>query len=348
MTEQNYTPFIIRDIILETADTKTFVIKRVDNEHVDYLSGQFITLVFHSISGAHRRSYSLTSAPCCDNELAFTVKKIINGNFSRYLVDKAQIGDMLWSTGISGFFTLPEDMHLYRQLFFVAAGSGITPIFSLIKSALHQFPHIKINLLYSAKNPKGTIFYHQLEQLKEQYKSRFEIHYFFSASTDLLQARLNNTLLTKLLHQYKKSNLKNVLFFVCGPYAYMDTVIIALLTEGVPKENIRKENFSSFKPEVERTPPDEKAHKVTINYNNGKKKTIQVQYPQTILDTALKHNIPLPYSCLSGQCGSCTAKIFSGNVWMSYNEVLTEKELSIGLTLTCTGYPIEGDVELTI
>ncbi len=348
MTDQNYTAFVIRDIIQETADAKTFIISRVDNEYEAYLAGQFITLVFKSISGEHRRSYSLSSAPCCDNELAFTVKKNINGNYSRYLVDKAQIGDTLWSAGISGFFTLPEDINQYQQLFFIAAGSGITPVFSLIKSALHQFSHLQINLLYSTKNEKETIFYQQLEKLKKQYQDRLDIHYFFSASADLLQARLNNTLLTNLLHIHKVCSLDKILFYVCGPFEYMDTVFITLLTEGVSKGNLRKENFSSFKPDVKSIPPDTNAHNITIQFKNKELKTIRVQYPQSILSKALAENIKLPYSCQSGQCGSCTAKVISGKVWMSYNEVLTDKELGNGLVLTCMGYPIEGDVALLL
>src|SRR5690606_25445585 len=132
---------------------------RSDNAPTLYTAEQFITFIFHSISGAHRRSFSISSAPCCDTELTFTVKKHIHGNYSRYLIDKAIVCETLYCAGISGLFTLPDNIAAYHQMFFIAAGSGIAPIFSLIKSVLQLQQHIKINLLYSTKNINETIFY---------------------------------------------------------------------------------------------------------------------------------------------------------------------------------------------
>src|SRR5690606_24155930 len=125
-------------------------------------------------------------------------------------------------------------------------------------------------------------------------------------------------------------------------------IFITLLTEGVPKENLRKENFNTFLPEITALPPDTKPHNVSIKVGNKPAQSIRVQHPQSILSKALEANISIPYSCQSGQCGSCTGKIISGKVWMSYNEVLTDKELNKNLILTCTSFPIEGDVEIVL
>jgi ferredoxin len=121
-----------------------------------------------------------------------------------------------------------------------------------------------------------------------------------------------------------------------------------LQEEKVLKENIRRENFSIEKlhpPKAE--PPDKDRHEVKIHYG-GATHQFTVQYPDTILKSATKHNISLPYSCETGRCGNCAALRVTGKVWLSYNEVLTEKELDNGFTLTCVGYPVGGDVELLI
>ena len=130
---------------------------------------------------------------------------------------------------------------------------------------------------------------------------------------------------------------------MCGPFHYMQMATIALLTEGVPSENIKKENFSTEKPVVKELPPDVKPHKVQLNLE-GKRHEIVVQYPQTILETAKRENIMLPYSCEAGKCGTCSATCVQGNVWLAYNEVLVDRELEKGRILTCTGYPYGDEV----
>ena len=332
----------IVNVIPETADAKTFVLQPMEGWQPIYKPGQFITLVFYTHhAGEKRRSFSISSSN--DEPLAITVKKVDNGEFSRMLNYKAAIGDILFSAGISGFFTMPEEDR-YESVCFLAAGSGITPCFALIKTLL-QTTGKKIVLIYSNRSAADTIFYHQLIDLAARSHGRFIIDFLFSSSNNILKSRLNNSLLTTMLAQYGKASREEILCYICGPVEYMDTVSITLLTEGIPKANIRKENFVHYKPELAELPPDTDPHKVSIKLKD-RTVSFTVQYPVSILHQAQQEGIALPYSCESGQCGSCAAKCKQGRVWIAYNEVLTDREINQGLILTCQGFPIGGDVEL--
>jgi ferredoxin-NADP reductase len=348
MQEGNrYQQYKISNIQYETTDAKTFELVPVSGSTLSYKPGQFITLSFTKPNGEDRRSYSIMSTPALNEPLAITIKRVENGEYSRYFIDHAKMGDLVQVAGVGGLFTLPDNIDDYKQVFFIVAGSGITPAFSLLKTLLYEVPHIHITLIYSNRSSASTIFYRQLIRLAEQFKERLKIDFLFSSSNNLLKARLNNSLLTSMLHDFSKAAFDQTLCYICGPVEYMDTVSITLLTEGVPAANIRKENYSAFKPEIEHQPDDQEPHVVTLQMGQHERR-ILVQYPQSILDAALEQKIRLPYSCRSGQCGSCTAICTHGSVWMAYNEVLTEQDLQKGLILTCQGFPINGDVTITI
>jgi ring-1,2-phenylacetyl-CoA epoxidase subunit PaaE len=204
---------------------------------------------------------------------------------------------------------------------------------------------LRITLIYSNKNKNSTVFYQQLLQLSDDSNGLFNIEFIFSDATDITKARLTNHLLTQLLHQYKTTVLEKIWCYVCGPLDYMDTVSITLLTEGILKTHIKKEIFIPYFSERVDTPPDTLPHKVKINSKQAVYE-LTVQYPTSILQQALLQGIQLPYSCQSGQCGSCVARCTQGKVWMAYNEVLTEREINQGWVLTCQGYPINGDITL--
>lgn len=343
--DNQYQELVIKTIIEETPDVKTFILQQVSGNPYSYKAGQFITFVFPKPEKEERRSYSISSSPHCKEPFSITVKRVENGEFSRYFIDHAREGDRLLSSGIGGLFTLPEDMSSYKQLFFLAAGSGITPVYALIKTALTLYPDLPIVLIYSNRNAKDTIFYDQLIDLAQQSHGRLIIDFLFSSSNNILKSRLNNSLLTAMLQEHGKAGREEILCYICGPVDYMDTVGITLLTEGIPKANLHKENFVSYVPEITATPPDTDPHKVSIRLKD-KVVQFEVQYPVSILHQAQKEGIALPYSCESGQCGSCMARCTRGRVWIAYNEVLTDRELDQGFILTCQGYPVGGDVEL--
>jgi len=336
----------IIQIIEETPDTKSFVLESVDDTKLNYKAGQFLTFVFYHFNGDEvRRSYSISSSPELNEALSITVKRIPNGEFSRWFIDKAEVGDLLTTTGASGFFTLPEPVEKFKQYVFIAAGSGITPVYSLIKTLLNKHPLAHVLLIYSNTSSGTTIFYTALKSLQSAFYDRLQIEFLFSKSGDLWRARLSFSLLEMLIKEYVKDPLNKTIFYLCGPYNYMQKAIIELKREGVLAENIRKENFLTTKPVLRNRPPDLNVHQVTLR-RNGQQYQFNVQYPVSILRQAKMEGIELPYSCEAGRCGSCAVTCKSGKVWMQNNEVLLDEEIEKGRVLTCTGFPIDGDVVL--
>jgi len=341
-----YKPVIIEQIHQEVEGFKTFTFK--EGHSIQYKAGQYITFIQQTTHEDIRRSYSIVSAPLLNEPLTIGVKRIENGAFSRELIDHAKIGDELMTIGAGGFFTLPDDTSIIQQIFFLAAGSGITPIRSLLKTVLRFHPHIHVVLIYSNPSPQKTIFFSQLNELKQKFAKQFHLQFLFSNSADLLTARLNRELLLQLTKAHSICSYDKALFYLCGPEAYMRMCTYTLQEEQVPKENIRKETFIiQGKQPPKKEPPDKNAHRVFIQYGD-ENYLLKVQYPDSILQAAKKENILLPYSCETGRCGNCAARCIHGKVWLSYNEVLTEKDLQNGLTLTCVGHPVGGDVVLKI
>ncbi|HEY0680450.1 MAG TPA: iron-sulfur cluster-binding domain-containing protein [Chitinophagaceae bacterium] len=334
----------ITRVIEETHDVKTFELES-EGENISYLAGQYLTFVFTRNGQEIRRSYSLASSPVLQEPLAITVKRVQNGTVSRPLFDHAKAGDTLITTGPGGFFVLPDVLMHDQQLFFMAAGSGIVPVFSLIKTVLYLYPGLPVILIYSSRSEKDAIYYNELKALEARNSKSLRIEFLFSLSADLMKARLNQTLLQILLQQYSRATRENILFYTCGPFPYMRMIEIELQTIGFSASQIRKEQFNTIRPPVKILPPDTDAHEVEIRINE-KKHLLKVQYPQTILEAAKKNGISLPYSCEVGKCGNCVATCLHGQVWMMYNEVLLNDETRKGLVLTCSGFPVGGDVIL--
>jgi ferredoxin-NADP reductase len=341
-----YKPLVIEFIREHFEGFKTFTFNR--NHNIHYQAGQYLTFIQKSTHEEIRRSYSIVSAPLLNEPLTIGVKRIENGSFSRQLIDYAKTGDELLSSGAGGLFILPADLLNIKQIFFLAAGSGITPVFSLLKTVLHFHTQIKVVLIYSNQSPQKTIFYSELVELKRIFSQRFQLQFLFSSSTNLSFARLNRELLERLTKEFSVCRFNQTLFYVCGPEAYMRMCTYTLQEQKVPKENIRKETFIIYQKHLPKLdPPDKTGHQVKIHYDK-ETYSLNVQYPDSILKAAKRQNIVLPYSCETGRCGNCVAKRISGNVWLSNNEVLTEQDLNNGLTLTCVGHPVDGEVVLKI
>jgi len=341
----DYKPLIVQSLHEEITGFKTFTFE--EGHGIQYCAGQYITLVHKTSSEEIRRSYSVISAPLLQEPLTIGVKRILNGAMSRELVDHVKPGDVLWTTGAGGFFTLPENISNFRNIIFFAAGSGITPIYSLIKTLLHFYKHISVVLIYSSPSAEKTVFHAELQQLRASF-TQFHCRFLFSNAQQLQHARLNRDLLITMLHKYTGSDYQNSLFYICGPEAYMRLCTYTLQENKVPPDHIKRENFAIVKTKPPMImPADTATHLVSINYGSSSYH-FPVKYPDTILQTAKKTGISLPYSCETGRCGNCVAKCVHGKVWLSYNEVLTDNELEKGLTLTCVGHPVGGDVVLEI
>lgn len=338
----------VKSIRQETPEAKTFFLEYTDNTPISYQAGQFLTLIFPKAHGAEaRRSYSFCTTPGIDPVPAITVKRIPNGEFSRPLIDHAQPGDEFLTIGASGYFNVPDDLTPFQQIIFLAAGSGITPIYALIKLILAKPAGPKVTLIYSNHAEADTVYYKALCDLEAAQADRFTIEFLFSTSTDISKGRLSKGLLEKLLVKHVHGPIHKVLFYLCGPFDYMRMATIVLKTEGVLPAHIRKENFSTVKPRIVLEPPDKDAHTISLTLR-GKHYNFVSQHPESILQSAKRLGIGIPYSCESGQCGTCAATCKTGSVWMSNNEVLTDGELAKRRVLTCTGFAVGGDVELEV
>ena len=335
----------ISKIITETSLCRTFLLQSQNDQKIPYRAGQYLTFVFGQRDEEQRRNYSLSSSPVLNEPMAITVKRIPNGQYSRILVDRMKPGDQLMTIGANGFFTLPDDQAGIDQIFFLAAGSGITPVFSLIKTAMHTWPHTTATLIYSNSSPQDTIFESALIELQRKYPGRFQIEWLFSNAGDYTRARLSNWLLTELLDKYRKASLEKTLFYLCGPIDYMRMITITLLASGVNASRIRKEEFVISPPPIVVVPPDKELRQIGATIN-GQYHQFTTAFPRSILASAKQAGIEIPYSCESGRCGACAAMCIQGTVWMSYNEVLTGEDIQQNKVLTCTGYPVFGNVEL--
>jgi len=341
-----YRKLVIRDIKEEVKGFKTFAFEQ--GHGISYQSGQYLTLVRFVNGTEVRRSYSITSSPVLNEPLSIGVKRVENGMFSRHLIDHAQLGDELLTTGSGGFFVLPDDIKMYRQLFFFAAGSGITPVYSLIKTVLNAHPHLSVVLIYSNASEEKAIFLSSLKELQVGFAERFHMELLFSNSVHLLRARLHRDLIIQFITNLRVNEKGKTLFYICGPENYMRLCTYTLQEHGIPAADIRKENFIIHTaPKIDRNPPD-KADRKALIHIGGRTHEFTVHYPDSILKAARKEGMILPYSCDAGRCGNCVAKCTKGTVWHAYNEVLTDKELQKGLVLTCVGHPVGGDVELVI
>lgn len=345
MSAGDYIQVELKQIIQQTDSVKTLVLQPINPGSFSYKSGQFLTFAFTHSGDNLRRSYSFSSSPIAGDEMAITVKRIPNGLFSRKLVDTAKPGQIFTVLKPSGLFTLPDDMGDATSLVFFAAGVGITPIFSLIKTVLTTHPNLPITLLYSNSSAADAVFYEELGEWQHRHPG-FHIIHLFSTASDLSRARLNKELVPILLAEYN-IDTGNSLFYICGPFVYMRMVILALEEANVPAASIRKENFNTDVITQIQRPPDTGPHEVTILRKGGTYR-FSMQYPDTILKAAARHNVSLPYSCENGICGTCMAHCTSGRVWHRNNEVLTDAELQRGMILTCVGYPIGGNITLEL
>lgn len=337
-------PLTISRIFNETPDVKTFVFDSCTT--FSFSAGQYLTFIF-SINGQElRRSYSISSSPVKGEPLAITFRRIPNGIISRLMFDSYVEGDVLYTSGPGGFFLLPEVKKISTCIFFFAAGTGIVPVFSLLKTLLNEDQVSTAVLIYSSKTLQQCIYFNPLKELEEHYGNRLTIHFLFSNDREVAKARLNAFLLEDFMRRYQMSKNADSFFYLCGPAAYMRMIEFELRTSGIEQDKIRKENFDTAKPLISHAPPDINPHQVEINFQ-GNIHHLMVRYPVSILAEAKKNKIDLPYSCEAGKCGNCVAKCVKGKVWMLYNEVLTDKDLAKGFVLTCNSFPIEGNVSLS-
>jgi ferredoxin-NADP reductase len=324
----------------ELPGTATFYLSELSGKKINYKAGQFITLVFTHHEEEIRRSYSLSSSP--DEELlAITVKRIDNGEISRFMLTKIKPGDVLNAVEPAGKFVI-NNFEGEKDVLLFAAGSGIVPVYAQLKYILSRESKSRLTLIYSNQNSQSILFKADLNELQQKHAERFKIIHFLSDEAN----RLNNLLVEKLVREtIDPINIAKSEFYTCGPFSYMRMIRLTLLFMGIEAGQIRKENFVLETVPVTPSTITFAPRNIRIHFNHEVHDLV-VGENQSILQAALQNNILLPYSCRVGDCSTCSAICKSGKVEMVKNDVLTDADLAEGWILTCTGHPLTGDVEI--
>lgn len=335
------------EVVPETPDTRTYVLEEASGKPVTWDAGQSLTFLFIHHEHEIRRSYSICTAPGIDKHVAITVKKKENGEISRHILNTWQPGTLVNSLPPAGRFIIDTDPAQKRQIWFIAAGSGMAPILALIKKALYHEPESHLTLIYQNHDERNIIYQQTLQQLARQYAHRFTRIDLLSNPIDpeARPGRLNNWLLEKLVTTNLKQQTTSI-FYTCGPEPFMRMVQFTLRVLGFREDQLRKEHFVIAPIRKPAFTMPSTVFNVVLQYARN---TYQftTAWPDTILQAAQKQGIALPYSCNTGRCATCAAHCRKGSVTMSNNEVLTDKDLQAGLVLTCTGYAA-ADLELEI
>lgn len=336
----------IKDIRKETEDCVSidFEIPAEVKEEFRFLAGQNITMKKYFDGEEIRRSYSICSGPF-ENELRVAVKKVPGGAFSTFANEQLKKGDSLDVLPPTGnFYTTfcKEQKHNYL---FIAAGSGITPVISLIKTILTTEQESVITLLYGNKGLGSVIFKDQLEALKDKYLQRLTVHYIFSreqTEAEFNSGRIDDEKLKQLSKLINFNSIDN--FFICGPEPLIYSTKDFLVNQGINPEKIHFELFTT--PIKEHTQIFEAVEQKTVEGSeitmriDGRSFEFNLDYNgKTILDAGLDLGADLPFACKGGVCCSCKAKLVEGEVEMEANYGLEKSELKAGYILTCQSHP---------
>lgn len=336
----SFLKLIIKEVKRETTDAVSILFNVPEELKPDYkfIAGQYINLKLTLDNQEIRRAYSICSAPE-SGELRIAVKAVKNGLFSQFANTKLKAGDVLEVGQPEGKFTFEPDAERQKNYAAFVAGSGITPVLSIIKSVLKSEPKSSFVLVYGNKTPEETIFHQELHDLQLQYVGRLFVHYVFSQAKaeNALFGRIDKSAVNFVLNN-KHRELEFDKFYLCGPEEMINTVSGILKEKNVKDSAIKFELFTSSSQENEIKTSLEGHTKITVLVDDDEV-TFEMSQKQTILDAALKQGIDAPYSCQGGICSSCLCRITQGSAEMTKNSILTDKEIADGLVLSCQAHP---------
>ena len=320
-----------------------------------FTQGQYLTLR-KTIDGQDlRRSYSIC-AGVDDGELRVGVRKVKGGVFSNWINEHLRPGHQISVMAPQGRFFVPIEPHMRRHHVGIAGGSGVTPILSTMKTVLSREPLSSFTLIYGNRALKSTMFKEEIEDLKNKYLTRLTLHHVFS--DEHTDAPLNMGVMTRdKIGEFLASVVPAATIdhaFICGPFQMNDEAEAALLAAGVPEDRIHIERFG-LAPQAQQVgaviheakPGDAETAKITI-IRDGLKREISFTKDQpSILDAAAAAGLEVPFSCTSGVCGTCRAKLIEGEVRMERNFALDKAEVTAGFVLTCQAHPLTERVVLS-
>jgi len=353
----------IKQIRKETPDCVTLIFEIPEDLTSSYRfkAGQYLTLK-QVINGEEiRRAYSICTAPKEEN-IGVSVKKVEGGKMSTYLNEIAEEGEKMEVMVPEGNFILVPKEEEQRHHYFFAAGSGITPVMSMVKTVLEDEPKSTIHLMYGCRNEDHIIFNKELDQLANDYSGQFNITYILSQPKkgkadgvlgilgkkktlwNGLVGRIDSEKVAKFVQEHIPV-ASNAHYYICGPGNMIDDVRTTLLGNGIDKENIHKEYFAVAAPKVKDDVSGTDGAVLTAHIN-GKTLELPVHKNKTILDTLLDAGEDAPYSCTSGACSTCIAKVKKGEAKMDVCFALDKEEVEEGYILTCQAHPVSKEIEV--
>lgn len=305
-----------------------------------FKAGQYITLKTTINGNEVRRDYSLCTSPK-SSELKVAVKEVKDGTFSSYANNSLSAGDTLEVAPPKGRFIFEPNDKKTKNIAAFVAGSGITPVLSIIKCALEEEVHSKVILVYGNKSTKDTMFLNELLDLQHQYKDRFSVQFVFSQQDEdnAIFGRIEKSTVNYVMKNEHK-HVEVDAFYLCGPEAMIHTVKDVLTDHKIDENRIHFELFKAAKPaEIEEDTPSISGNtKITVVVDE-EETSFEMAQKQTILEAALDEDLDAPYSCQGGICSSCLARVKEGEATMKVNNILTENEVAEGLILTCQAHP---------
>jgi ring-1,2-phenylacetyl-CoA epoxidase subunit PaaE len=345
----------IAEVISETSDAKSITFELPDalREEFFFKPGQHLTLKADIQGEDIRRTYSLCVAPQ-DGELKVTVKRIAGGVFSNWANDNLKAGDHIEVMAPHGSFTWEFNAQANNHYAGFAGGSGITPILSLLKTALLTEPDSRFTLFYGNRDSSSVIFLEELARLKNRFMDRFQVHHFLAEEAediDLFNGLLDRTKCDLILGSLVEPE-EITAFFICGPGPMMDAAEQALEGVGVPHGRIFVERFTAGRPSAalaaQMQALQSQAQGLTMMVTlDGRKRRVPFDAAAgNILDSARVAGLPAPYACKAGVCATCRARVVSGEVEMAARYGLSDEEIASGYVLTCQSVPKGEGVEV--
>lgn len=338
----------IRDVQKETRDAVVVTFDVPENlaDIYNYTQGQYLTLRTILNEEDIRRSYSICSA-VQDKQLRVAIKRVSGGEFSTWANETLQCGDVLDVMPPMGTFHVPLSQEHSKNYLGFSAGSGITPMLSIIKTTLMTEPNSTFTLFYGNRASSSVLFKEELAALKDTYMGRFNLSYVLSREPQdiaLFNGRIDKEKSEQLLDRWV--SLKDIdVAFICGPEQMMKDVSEVLINKGFAKEKIKVELFASATPKKIRPPRPAEVEgqhdcDVTIIVDGSHMHFTMQKDTESVLDAALKNGIDLRYSCKAGVCSTCRCKVVSGKVDMDANYALEDYEVNRGFALSCQSFPL--------
>ncbi|WP_289013837.1 ferredoxin--NADP reductase [uncultured Capnocytophaga sp.] len=320
----------------------TFEVPELLKKVFHFEAGEYLTLQ-QTIGGEKvRRAYSICSG-VNESELSVAVKRVPNGVFSTYATTQLKAGDVLEVMPPMGSFVFFYDIFGNRDIMLFSAGSGVTPMMSIAKTALSK-TNIKVVFVYGNKSKEEALFFDEIEALRIQYPERFLVHYAFSQQPwgDHYTGRIDDRIVNEIFAKYKDFNWGR--YYACGPTELVKNLREILLLRGIDKGRIFTELFEASPAEIDYSTLQGNVA-ITLELN-GQTHSFESARNQTLLSSALLRGYDAPYSCLNGVCSSCIGRVEEGEAKMAKNETLSEEEVSQGYILTCQAYAMTDTIKV--